>query len=1130
MGGVIYPINDKKYTAEDVEIFNCTRTSGVYTVLDFDFTLSGNTMTIGKGLAWIKNADFSGKAIAFKEPQTLIFDSADSELDRYDVVAIRYDATKKEPEIVIVKGGVSETPTLPTRKTESYMYELFLYSVLRKAGEGSISADNITDLRANEVYCGLMRDSVTSAVAPIYETLFDSDTEGSNKYEGDTIDFDYDKYEFFIAEVGTTVGDCQIILPKAQGSSGLGIGILSGTNFYFVESSGNSIYFRCQINLELGANSGHKIALLKYSFTPDFESEQRAHLTKLVGVTERPEGYVKVDSMFNAKSQNAQSGEAVAQAILPVETLAESLKAGDVDDFSLSESKMSWLEQKEEGTSVEIVKEEIDYSLVGGAVSGTGVVSDSEAYQRTDYIEVKDFEQVYISFSGLNTEATSRNFKVNKFDENGFVSQENVDFKKIESDGTLNTSGVSGTHSANIVLVNDKTKYPNGLGAYIDVEDSERLIFSGWTPSDVFVDLEIYGVFNKEVTNHSYTIPEKMLPSKLIVVDETFNPDSDNAQSGKAVAQAIEGIKLDDIGTEELNRVTEGLFLKESLNLCNPEEIVEGEYIDVTGVVKPSSSYKHTGLISVNAGDILTFFRTTDTGGVASAQTTRVCAYNEEGNALSELGAQKVTVYVVPEGITSVVVSFTQTYEGLMVLGNHEGVPTKPIEYHPAFYVASEKFIENVCYTKPQIDGLFDELENGNITEQYIFDEIERVRKETLKNDGVLNFVFQTDQHIDARGEGIHQIYEAVKVADIGQFDFVCFGGDLTQAGDTSWYAEKDDEGNVISDNGFVDKKPIVLKQFSEISKITNKIPCPVYYTIGNHDVCFGAYHGARNRNEYYGYKEGDSQYINPDSQSVLPSEFFRIFNNKLGESVVWDSENPKGGYFYKDFDRSKIRVVVLQTQDVFNDDGSVVDTVNDTSLNPRIQQKQFTWFCNKALDFTDKGEDKKDWAVIVISHANVLLGGASGGSISNEQCVLMRGVINAFMTGGVYTGSTPDGFTFPLSADVDFTEQGAADFICSVNGHVHADTELNIGYVIDNYTGYEEPLIDRPCIQMSASNGTVPKKDYSQSTLKDYFGVPDREVGTVTVEAFDVFSVDRNNRTIKTIRFGAGEDRVIEY
>ena len=604
----------------------------------------------------------------------------------------------------------------------------------------------------------------------------------------------------------------------------------------------------------------------------------------------------------------------------------------------------------------------------------------------------------------------------------------------------------------------------------------------------------------------------------------------------EAVCYSKEEIDIVISGTEkslhDVDSIKEAMMLATSLNLCNPEAIKQG-YIETNGILKTNSTYRYSDYIDVTEGDILTFFYTTSSGKAEKLEITRVCAYDAEGNAVSDSGVKDTFSYTVPAGIVRVIVSFGINYFNYgnpMIFKNYDGIPEKAIEYFIPRYVATKDFISGICYTEDEVDAMFKELENGNITEDYIFNEIDRVKSETLANDGVLNFIFQTDQHIDGRNTDIHQIHELVKVADIGQFDFICMGGDLTQLGDTSWYAETDSNGVVTLDNGFVDKKPMVLNQFSEISKILNKSACPAFYCIGNHDVGFGAYHGARNRNAYYGYTESSPEYIAPDSQSILPKEIFRIFNNKLGESVVWDSDNPKGCYFYKDFERSKIRVVVMNTQDVFNDDGSVVDTINDTSLNPRIQQKQFSWFCNKALNFMDKGEDRSKWAVLVLSHANVFLGGASGGSIGNEQSVLMRGVLNAFMTGGKYTGTTSDDFTFPLSADVDFTEQGAVDFICSINGHVHADTELNIGYTIDNFTGYDEPYIDRPCIQVSASSGGVPQKDYSGSALKDFFKVPDREEGTITYDAFDIFSIDRANRKIKTIRFGAGEDRVIDY
>ena len=328
MSGVIYPINNKEYTAEDVEIFNCTRTSGVHSVLDFDLSLSGNVLTVGKGLAWIKNADFKGKAVAFTESETITLDSADSTLDRYDVVAVRYDATKKEPELIVIKGTASENPVMPKRNTESYLYELFLYSILRKAGESTASFENVTDLRENKNYCGIMEDSVTSAVAPVYETLFEyKGGENSVLKVGDTIDFDYSKYQFFIATIDGAFSENDIILTPTEDKTGQNkFTCLIGSNVISVltGSSKATFYLRAQIKIdELSVTTGHTIQIVQTSNTADFNLENidNSYITKLVGVTKQPKGYVAVDDVFNPKSHNAQSGEAVEQAI--DEALAE---------------------------------------------------------------------------------------------------------------------------------------------------------------------------------------------------------------------------------------------------------------------------------------------------------------------------------------------------------------------------------------------------------------------------------------------------------------------------------------------------------------------------------------------------------------------------------------------------------------------------------------------------------------------------------------------------------------------------------------------------------------------------------------------------------------------------------------
>lgn len=330
MARIIYPINGKTYTAEDVEIINSPRTSGIYSVLDFDCSLSGNVLTIGKGLAWIKNGDFTGKCVAFTEPETLTLDSADSTKNRFDVVAIRYDASKTEPELVVIKGEAEAEPVIPRRSKETYLYELFLYAILRKAGEGSASVENLIDLRTNETYCGLMRDSVTSAVVPAYETIFDVVEFGTaSLYGGATLDFDYEKYQYLIADVGNTIASCGIVLPLQTGS--VTNFAFSGSNFCVKQvQNGDPVttYFRMQVDLTEFSDRGHVITLLEWSSTPDFSSKQNARLDRLVGVTKQPEGYVKVDSVYNPESHNAQSGEAVKQAI---EEALEGFEGGDVE-------------------------------------------------------------------------------------------------------------------------------------------------------------------------------------------------------------------------------------------------------------------------------------------------------------------------------------------------------------------------------------------------------------------------------------------------------------------------------------------------------------------------------------------------------------------------------------------------------------------------------------------------------------------------------------------------------------------------------------------------------------------------------------------------------------------------------
>lgn len=164
MAIVTYPLNNAEYTAEDAELFHVTRTSGIYARNSFQYSVSGanNIIIIGTGIGWIKNGEFAGKVIAQKESVSIDMGIADSVYTRIDAIVIQFSANSNETNIVVKKGAASTNAVAPPVVRDESVYELHLYHVLRKAGELTISPSNITDLRLDANYCGLMADSVTS--------------------------------------------------------------------------------------------------------------------------------------------------------------------------------------------------------------------------------------------------------------------------------------------------------------------------------------------------------------------------------------------------------------------------------------------------------------------------------------------------------------------------------------------------------------------------------------------------------------------------------------------------------------------------------------------------------------------------------------------------------------------------------------------------------------------------------------------------------------------------------------------------------------------------------------------------------------------------------------------------------
>lgn len=161
---ITYPENGITYDADDASGYLATRQSGVYSAEeDFAVSISGElSLTVSAGQAWVRPARFRGRSIIMEQPTTVALTAADPVRTRIDRVVLRYDAAARQTRLQVLEGTPdSASPTAPAITRTALVYDLCLAEITRPAGSTAITAANLTDTRADEDVCGVMRDGVT---------------------------------------------------------------------------------------------------------------------------------------------------------------------------------------------------------------------------------------------------------------------------------------------------------------------------------------------------------------------------------------------------------------------------------------------------------------------------------------------------------------------------------------------------------------------------------------------------------------------------------------------------------------------------------------------------------------------------------------------------------------------------------------------------------------------------------------------------------------------------------------------------------------------------------------------------------------------------------------------------------
>lgn len=164
---------DRKYKPTDfAEYFNSFVSNGVFPNPSNNLqVMSSNNMTVilSPGKAWINGYIYINTTDLIQA-----VDVADGALNRIDRLVLKFDTLNRNIKAVIKKGAFASSPVAPSLQRDADAYELGIADIYIAKGATSITQANITDLRLNNDYCGI----VNSIMQADTTTLLNQYTQG----------------------------------------------------------------------------------------------------------------------------------------------------------------------------------------------------------------------------------------------------------------------------------------------------------------------------------------------------------------------------------------------------------------------------------------------------------------------------------------------------------------------------------------------------------------------------------------------------------------------------------------------------------------------------------------------------------------------------------------------------------------------------------------------------------------------------------------------------------------------------------------------------------------------------------------------------------------------------------------
>ena len=329
------------------------------------------------------------------------------------------------------------------------------------------------------------------------------------------------------------------------------------------------------------------------------------------------------------------------------------------------------------------------------------------------------------------------------------------------------------------------------------------------------------------------------------------------------------------------------------------------------------------------------------------------------------------------------------------------------------------------------------------------------IANKDLQNENTATFLWASDTHFQVHGgwnygTKMATLREMGAVAEKLKSDFAIITGDVVNG----YFPVAEQKENLVN----------------LIDMVCKSMKMPLLIAEGNHDD-----------NSWYASASGSSGTEKTGLAETLTNEQYTAYSmaGRL-ERVMFDADNPLGGYYYYDLQKPKIRVIVLNCEDIPYIEQADKSLKYYGQWTMGYQQKQLKWLAEKALQFKEPG-----WGVMFFQHNDSNMDGNTQ-FVRNLDC--LNQMVDAFKNKATGTAVSTQ-TDFEATVSYDFSANLSDEVVAWFSGHVHRDSdELIDGIphmtIINTFNpsggGYDIVTVDRV-------NRKIYCKRFNQTPMVEY-------------------------------------------